>query len=274
MRYLKLCMAVGLILAVSGTAGAITWTIDIEHSGSALSLSGSYQARTGYLDNSTWSWTMSSWDTSLSDTHADPGGSKAQIYGAFKDHPSGYLDVRARAGMDPNAGWDPAIPTNADMSYTFDFPFVSSITVGSNYLEAQLGDDWGDTYTGTGYLQIMGQHAMTPEEEASVGWYTWLWDGSQWVKHATARYVLSYDASTNTYNNSTFSWNDFDWYQGWYDIDFLLVETGLTIGTVSGLNDEITVSGADILIPEPLTMFGVFAGLAGIGGYIRRRRMA
>jgi hypothetical protein len=27
-------------------------------------------------------------------------------------------------------------------------------------------------------------------------------------------------------------------------------------------------------IPEPLTMAGLFLGLAGVGGYIRKRRMA
>jgi len=36
--------------------------------------------------------------------------------------------------------------------------------------------------------------------------------------------------------------------------------------TVPGLGGEP--------IPEPLTMLGVFAGVAGLGGYIRRRRMA
>lgn len=47
--------------------------------------------------------------------------------------------------------------------------------------------------------------------------------------------------------------------------------------TGSGENNEVTgeaLWGIATAVPEPLTMLAVFAGLAGLGGYIRRRRLA
>ena len=59
---------------------------------------------------------------------------------------------------------------------------------------------------------------------------------------------------------------------------------GITIPTDAtrlffGLNDGYTwrdnVGSVDVtIVPEPLTMLGVFAGIAGIGGYLRKRRRA
>ena len=51
--------------------------------------------------------------------------------------------------------------------------------------------------------------------------------------------------------------------------------SGWTPGTFNALAiDSIETAGAAVIIPEPLTMLGIAAGIAGLGGYIRRRRRA
>jgi len=66
----------------------------------------------------------------------------------------------------------------------------------------------------------------------------------------------------------------------WYLSDSLYLSGTLTYDSEGDTGaDQMDFYAGDItfqadVIPEPLTMLGVFAGVAGLGGYIRRRRMA
>jgi hypothetical protein len=53
--------------------------------------------------------------------------------------------------------------------------------------------------------------------------------------------------------------------------DVVLPSSGASINVyVAGSEPQVGESS----VPEPLTMAGLFLGLAGVGGYIRKRRMA
>jgi hypothetical protein len=68
---------------------------------------------------------------------------------------------------------------------------------------------------------------------------------------------------------------------GNFHVDWTIA-LGANTFTVNAYGDDGTSATAELtlygtqcgVIPEPLTVLGVFGGLAGLGGYIRRRRMA
>ena len=60
---------------------------------------------------------------------------------------------------------------------------------------------------------------------------------------------------------------------GWYTLDNLTFDATGEYGGYDWTTGE-TCKYASVMVPEPLTVLGVFAGLAGLGGYIRRRRQA
>ena len=59
---------------------------------------------------------------------------------------------------------------------------------------------------------------------------------------------------------------------GLYNIDPATGETTTLYQAITGVTNGHTMSGLDAVVPEPLTMLAVGSAVAGLGGYIRRRR--
>ena len=60
---------------------------------------------------------------------------------------------------------------------------------------------------------------------------------------------------------------------GLYKIDHLTGVTTTLYSSIGGVTSGHTMSGLDAVVPEPLTMLGLFFGLGSVGAYIRKRRM-
>ena len=134
---------------------------------------------------------------------------------------------------------------------------------GSVPYTAQLADNWGDTYSGTGYLEVLGRDTITQAEIDSGLWDEWRQIDSVWVDVAAARYGLSYNNGANTYS-TTLTWNDFAWSLGTYDLGIVLSNTVASIEEFS-----VREYAQVVLVPEPATI-----ALLGLGALslIRRKR--
>jgi len=114
------------------------------------------------------------------------------------------------------------------------------------------------------------------------------WDGKTWFAPGTYVYVdlQAYQLETVMVNgkqvqmevrvaNQSFRYGDVSasGYGKWYT----LMNDNTWADPSTGYFDSTKIQGAwqaSQVIPEPLTMLGVFAGVSGIGAYLRRRRVA
>lgn len=164
---------------------------------------------------------------------------------------------------------------------------VKDITATVEESVARLGfdADSGDPdYKGTLLVEYLGGSAAAAASKDDVD--ADLTDGGTWSgiglyslsSDGTADVTLTLtDMSSNTFS-VTFVDVDSPGMIFWDFDDFTGVDE-THIGFVSlliqgDLIGDYSYSSLESAIPEPLTMLGMFAGIAGIGGYLRKRRRA
>ncbi|MCD4699867.1 MAG: PEP-CTERM sorting domain-containing protein [Phycisphaerae bacterium] len=268
MRYVALIVAAGLILTVTVTAGALTVT---EYT----------------YDGGTTQWT---------DTTSAVGSSSLQlgITGIFSDQRAG-VDISNLGGLTVGGldGWDYWTKSNSPFNPGF-VPWDAYATAGVNlrlYLDTSEygnigGLDWDVR------LDIM-PHKMYD------GCATPLIPADTWVNLESSTltpYTLTAWTETSGYVgavNLDTAWSDF---QGLgsssigsrtYDFSDATITSARLFACAFGGNfrdvtaylDDFTFDGTPVqleggitVIPEPLTMLAVFTGIAGLAGYVRKRR--
>ncbi len=269
-----ICVVLGLMSAGVANANVI-WNIDMDHCGCALT--GTYTAQTAYLYGA---GVFSGWVNGIPGSHdltADgvPTDLKGQLHSKLQ-HDT-YIDLSNRVGMDETNSWWPGIPTDQSVSYAFDVPYITSLSATggppTTVFAATLVDDWAENcFSGNAYVDITGRHQITPAEEASGLWWTYIQIGGTWVQAPSARYPLTYDSQSNSFT-TTFSWDDFAWEDDTYDLNLVLVTNGLTIAGAPNLIEEIRSAGgegAEMYVPEPAAM--VLLVLGGLPMLLLSRR--
>jgi len=74
----------------------------------------------------------------------------------------------------------------------------------------------------------------------------------------TGQFTVHSTAAVPQTNLKSFSFNTIDYWYSYFD----------------GTDDHLDFEGSGTVVPEPLTMMGMFLGLGSVGAYIRRRRRA
>lgn len=150
-RLITICAVIGLMLAVTGTAGAdVVWTITIQHNGGALD--GNCTPSTGYLYDG---GIFSGWVAGASNAHdltADgvPTDTAGQLHGKVLSN--SYVDLNMR--LVGNDYW-PYLPTNANASHTFDMPYISSVTP-----DRHRAQPWGERPVHGAIGRQLGRHVF------------------------------------------------------------------------------------------------------------------
>ena len=325
MRGLKLIALLGLILAVSGTAGAVT--VPSYPTGSAVYLENyDRDMGTAYFGPSDWytrtvrGGTWSSANSSAFTTVIPATGAWA---GAGEDT-WGIFDV---ATIAPGQKTGNNIIQVGTPTYIWD---SGSNMTGNTALVGVFYDGW-DSQVIINNSAPPGSPILTVFAE-EIKFELWAVDKSK-VDLFYNRQGPAYDANLRTAQNEYLSWVDqsdttavklltgtstefrftgsanssdgtFDgqtltywdinendstglWNANWgasSKIDPFIDDFGnkadmkLTFDSHSGTQgwaiNSTDSGGVGFVVPEPLTMLGVFLGIGGLGGYIRRRRMA
>ena len=141
---------------------------------------------------------------------------------------------------------------------------------------------------GASYGAVVGGAPDGALEYDNGTWYAsdWRTGSSSWIKKSTDIMGTNFAATNSTSGVGLVSGWEFDdaghllgvsWYYDFHVYDINLdtgVATSLGYDLRSQLPGNITMMGGlSEVVPEPLTMLGVFLGVGGIGAYIRRRRM-
>ena len=258
MRTSGLCVALGLILAMSATASATIsydadvtpdvifgsgngngfFTVDTQNNVEVglrgklryqgvynSSGDGSYSFDTGYYSTSTtvkpWNYLTSLWNFEWT-VNTDLNGQTGQPVNA----------LTYQLGLD----FDPGLGTNYLTFDPINVP-VADHSFGTNATANGAGVEAGDETTYATYLSTY-----------NVVQQSW---NMEWFDDDVDYFFDAADAGT-------------------YDV-YLAAFDGQTEVARSAITVEV---GGGAAVPEPMTMAGVFMGIAGLAGYIRKRRMA
>ena len=231
MRYLKLCIAVAVIVAVAGTAQAVTVTVP----GTA----------TVYFAG----------QDAASITAAKPVSGYSSPHNIF--HSDGAT----------------SLPPSLDITGFIGGPIDISATglwgYGPSNQEGPAGGTWGSGTSHAEYGVFGISRLVNGPWNSLVG--VFLTDAAP---STSAPGSLTYGVSDMTTPGLQ---QEFHIGSGLNDISAPTGATRLFFGLHNGYgwyNNAGSVDVSVIGIPEPLTMLGVFAGIAGIGAYIRKRRRA
>ncbi len=266
MRYLKLCMTVGLILAVSATAGAATW-YPFEFSAADL-----------------WKYTQ---------PHLTEPGPNPDEGAQYQANPRRHHDVWKSSGI--HTTWSPYgdegtepgtyagtfanwAASSAGQAYQIDSfnlwggDFGNAVNLfGEKYLSVANEDDngvssWKITKTPTGWTGAVIPSSFMSDR----GYPEWYVDDGTGITQADINdpsLVFGFEVLIANPGTAFETNGDLRvWFGG------TAYDENATPGawTSEGFDGVMTLTP----IPEPLTMLGVFAGIAGIGGYLRKRRKA
>ncbi len=256
MRYLTICLVAGLILAVTATAGAVTT----------------------YGGNVSPLWNLG----------------EGQPTGNFVVNDDGYVQTALRATgrytgplapvttegryfafpgtsaspPDGAATWNFCFHANVDTSVLAVADSVSGLVVPSSTPSRTFADvniylivD-ADPAVGvsTGLILDLKQLAEYAAGAATIDWTYFVGMrgsenlGFSWLAMAAAAQSKTWNFDPNV--------------AGEYEFSLAVYDKDATPNLLSQTDMKVTV------VPEPLTMLGVFTGIAGLAGYIRRRKLA
>jgi len=260
MRRTEWCIAAGLVLAITGMAGAATY------------------------DYTVYPWDLADGPTFLNGRGNVPFGydpDQPPPLGVLGTGAPGYGDSCFGAAVQGSAAGGPVDYTAIRLSPRDIFGVadvtISDLAAMSYYTKWTSGLDW--------------QIKVYTEDETATKWYKTRFN---WTRPSPA------DSNWNQYTADGLTVNDiYDKLAGTYvsvpgsglltDLDALYgTEKILFIDVIAGYMTnspaaytcldgiEMTLDSGDVAklnlaVPEPVTMFGVFAGVAGLGGYLRRR---
>ena len=114
--------------------------------------------------------------------------------------------------------------------------------------------------SGTGYLMAPGYgYDSIPDEYLEK--FTWTMAASYNVDWSVA--VVTGTLTAEVGDRQPTGWPEL--------VDWSSAGTGSLNGTFTSSDNTLV---ANVVIPEPLTMLGVFMGIAGLAGYVRKRKLA
>ncbi len=269
MRYLTLCLAAGLILAVSATAGATGYYVN---DGFETAWTGDYAsgwANIAYAHGDASSPRMTQYATITANGHTITPLSGSYFMGL--QVPTDVGDAGWFGGVVPEFVSDAAL----DRQYS-PWVSVSFYDYGVGLPAPQLAavpdsgdpDDWTDIQMGQRWNRLPNY------------WYAESMNSpSQWVETSVARSVgwhelefaqdtagyITYSIDGTAVGTTTEAYLDLAY-------PYLMIQ----FDYAAGLGTEVYFDNfqAGSTVPEPMTMLAVFTGIAGLAGYIRRRKMA
>ncbi len=266
-RCLKLCMAVGLILAVAGTGQAVTTTIVPGES--CLTFAGQSQPALENAYAPSNGWELVAWDVGGAGNAGNWYNDTADWEGVVRAYSSAtYSNVADRTAAS-------IIPPFMDVTgfaaagYTLDIAATGLWGRGPSFSYGP--DGHSGNMTSDAVYDDFGISTVSAPKAALIGVFL---DAATPVYGTAAPSILtagSSDMTTPLLKQSFFIGSS---------LDGIAVPTGATrlfFGFHNGhewWNNDGDMTVSTTVIPEPLTMLGVFAGIAGIGGYIRKRRRA
>ena len=252
-KLLAVCAVAGLIVAVAGTAGAVIVQTDLDYT---VTLSGSWTTQWQYANTENWV------DTCVGgvwETDHQVGAGASTTYGSASSS-SGIVGTTLTQS-DTAKVW--GMTTYPD--YGWALAYSDS---GANWLTAGGGSPVTVTIT---YNYTLDGSLAAVEWESKVNMYIQLWGGTgnaerlyeqgAWTRRASdgiLKFTDSISGGPPDYkqvSNGTASW---------------------TFTPEAGKFYSIWAGGdayAWDVVPEPLTMLGMFLGLGSVGAYIRKRWM-
>jgi len=243
MRDVKLCLAVGLILAVTAMAGAVTIRDRAEYRPSSDLVLGTYVAGKGYQ-------MPDEFQLNLEYQAGIPNQDIEDFNDYFLDHtppelnfPDGeqyYLEVNCSGGL-PIGIWEYRTspyeqyyaPESAESWVQWTLTYYAGGS-GAGFFHTVLAGDIVNPGGPDTYLRVQPTGGFRSFVGDAAANYVEVFDGE-----TVASEVLGYHSPVGC--------------------------SDLAGGTATGTLE------AD-LVPEPLTMLGVLAGISGLAGYVRRRK--
>ena len=131
------------------------------------------------------------------------------------------------------------------------------LTLGSDYVQNAGGTmlvELGGAQQGVGYDWIEVVDQATLAGTLDIDWYDGFWSHGPFIVLTAANGITNADLSGLRIDDADASYGEHEWRAS-------IVDLG---GKAQGLQLE--------LVPEPLTLLALGASLAGLGGYVRRRR--
>ncbi len=257
MRYLKLCIAACLILAGAVPAQAISYQLD------PLDIPG------------------------MVDVWSSPAGGTGSYSMQIPDMPYPTFKYTGTLAQDAGSGW-----SQVQIGYRWTPSGSAGATSmnGHAFPDLSLFDDWALSFHNqlTGYgikvnMWINTGYTDAPWSEnpsyaqvdpTNNGWAElWLGDWTVLTLDFSDADVYEWDVATSTTKHYKGVVPNLDHVTGigivvaWDDTD------GDYDDLLTGIQDYPYHVDID-LVPEPLTMLGVFGGVAFVGGYLRKRRTA
>jgi hypothetical protein len=251
MRYLKLCVAAGLILAASATAWANTVpSSTLVFQGTLTDAGGG--AYTGVLYH-----VNAATETSLGlgdgvggyDIYAKSGSTA--WFG--NDPSSGPVWTSQAIGADHDA-WPTWTPDTPDW-YQYSLKLTASTWAVRNHAGSTAANPHSTIARGVPMSGSMDWNAMIATE-TDVGAYL----------PGTGTSEIPGGAASQ--GGGAGYW-DMDWAWGSEAVPLQYSDFAVSVNYVENGTSTVALTP----VPEPLTMLGVFAGLAGIGAYVRRRKL-
>ena len=280
MRYVAILAGIGLILAVTGTAGAVTFVFDPND---LLDLYGSNSADPNVTQENARrlheTWTSNFYNTfgdNLAIGHSQPTDHNTYVnwhsglganegLGSFSTWLHGDPGARAWGETllaDPSKpmsataapGWNAAIVDNPwDTGYGAGYLAVYWTTDPSLYIRPGGADIGTFSFTGDIYVDTNADNDITGEPLAQIGDPYRVWFADTWMNEGDdSLRALVFDAG---------GWGDLEPNDGTF--------ASATAGD-SALEAVLTLEP----IPEPVTMAGLMLGIGCLARYVRKRRRA
>lgn len=289
-KYITLLVAAGLILAVSATAGATTFTMAGDYLRVGVSDSGGliddgFVVGIDYDITGTSSWTTFDFlkPGSPFEFYAIGYAGSGTAAGYSHGNSFGASSTNTSAGTmnsGTTVGTYSALSFQQDLWYADDSGFIdfhvtltnTSATAVSDVVYARGLDPDQDVYAGGGYptTNIIPSGDMVYGSAPVTDWTIAIFSDSPYAHTPSIRA----DWSSDPYSLLT---SQDDGYGDW------TINMAWDIGTLNpGESAEIyfqyriaeTQGGVEPVIPEPMTMLAIGMGIAGLAGYVRKRKLA